>query len=88
MCLSGDPIDVGTYSIDLQFKDPHGAALIDTPFHQVLTAERRAPLAAIFQIGLFPLNGVGKYELELSVNGQLDLAGAFTVTQGPAPAIR
>jgi hypothetical protein len=88
MCLSGDPIETGQYVIEMRVSDPSGSPLASPPFRQTLAAARRAPLGAIFQIGMFPLNGVGKYTLQFFINDNPDLVGAFTITQGPMPAIR
>lgn len=87
LCLSGDPVEIGEYSIELRIFDPSGEPFL-SPLTHTLSAEKSAPLAAIFQLGGLPLKGVGKYDLRFAVNGKPDTMGAFTIVQGPMPALR
>ena len=87
LCLSVDPVEIGKYAVTLTITDPAGRT-IGSPANQVVTAKRPAQLGIIFQFVMFPLAGVGKYGLDLVVNGNPDLKGSFTIRGGPVSAIR
>lgn len=82
--MTGEPVPLGRYAIRLTITDPTGK-MLGLPSDQVMTADRRAPLGAIFQAQPLPLRGVGKYGLALTINGQPDLQASFAVIQGVAP---
>ncbi|MGO9267311.1 MAG: hypothetical protein ACLQBA_20945 [Candidatus Binataceae bacterium] len=88
LCLSGEPVDIGEYVIGLQVIAPDGEPLLSSILEQTLLADRRSPLGAIFQVDPFPMKGVGRYGLQFLINNEADLLGAFTINQGPVPAIR
>ena len=87
LCLSGDPVEIGQYAIQFSILDPTGEPLI-APLTQTIEAARPSPLGAIFQARMLPLKGVGKYGLNLTVNGNADREGSFTIIGEPRPALR